>query len=155
VDEPVVERAHEHQVLEVRPPSLFPPDDVVRLGEALGAAPRKAALAVPVLEVSDHPRRRLTRHATQTDRQPAFILDDRLPSGVACHPTGGVGVDGRTILDLTLPELAVRNVHAGVDDDGRPVGFVLGTASRRAQGDQSIRAPRVRAARAFLVGHGR
>ena len=63
----VMERAHEHQVVEIRSSAVVPPDDVVRLREASRATAGEPALAVAVLQVSNHPRRRLSGHATEPD----------------------------------------------------------------------------------------
>src|SRR5262245_23031752 len=151
VDEPVMERADEHQVLEVRSPTLFPPNDVMGLRESFGAAGREAALAVPVLQVPNHPRRGLPGHATEADREAAVVLDHGLPPRVARQPASGVGIDRGPVFDLALAELAVGPVHPRVHDHRRPVGFFLGPAADRAQRNQRISPPRFGAGRPLLV----
>jgi hypothetical protein len=155
VDEPVMERADQHQVVEVRSPTLVPPDDVVGLREASRATSGESALAVPVLQVSNHPRRGLSGHATEPDGQTALLFDDGLDPCVARQPTSRVRADRRPVLDLALAQLVVGSVEARVHDQRRPVRVTIGVVPRRTQGDEGIGPPRTGPGRPVLFRHDR
>src|SRR5205823_3542057 len=78
VDKPMVERADEREVLEVRRSAARPPSDVVCLREPPVAASGKRARSVAVAELPHHPRRGFTRRAADADHRTVGRLDNRL-----------------------------------------------------------------------------
>jgi hypothetical protein len=55
MDELVMERAYQQEVVEIGAASVLPPPDVMRLGELTRSASRKSALEIPVPELPYHP----------------------------------------------------------------------------------------------------
>src|SRR5439155_11179035 len=70
VDEPVMERADEQQIIEVRAAAVAPPHDMVSLGEPARAAAGEPALAVAIPDLTDHPDRGLAGSSAQSDNVP-------------------------------------------------------------------------------------
>jgi hypothetical protein len=56
VDESMMERADQQEVVQVRSAAMPPPHDVVGLGKSSRPAPGEPALAVPVADLAEHPR---------------------------------------------------------------------------------------------------
>src|SRR3990170_2913122 len=104
VDEPVVERADQHEVVQVGPAAVTPPADVVSFDEPAGAAAGETALAVAIANLAHHPCGRLTGGSAETEDVPVPILGDDLHPAVTQHPLDRVRVDHRTVLDFTAIE---------------------------------------------------
>jgi hypothetical protein len=67
VNQLVVERAHQDQVVQVGPAFVLPQHDVMGLGEPAGPASGKGALPVPVPELTEHGLGGLPAHPSQAE----------------------------------------------------------------------------------------
>src|SRR6266496_5601600 len=115
VDQLVVEAAHQHQVVQVGTSSVLPPRDVVSMDEPALGTPGEGALAVPVLQLAEHPLRRLPPHPAQPDHLAGTVLQDHLDPGVAPQAPSHLGVEHRTPFELGAVELALDSdrAHSG------------------------------------------
>src|SRR5262245_1784925 len=121
VDEPVVERADEDEVLEVGRPAVAPPHDVVGLREPARAAAGEPAFGVAVAELAQHRRRRLPGQAPEAHRFAGSVLEDALDPRVAQEPPGRLRMEPPTVLDQGGPLCAHEIAEPRVDDHGRTV----------------------------------
>ena len=78
VDELVVERPDEEQVRQVGAATIAPLSEVMGLGESPSAASGESTFAVPVANLTNHPRGRLARGATEAEQLTGGALDNRL-----------------------------------------------------------------------------
>lgn len=155
VHQPVVERAGQHQIVQVRATAVAPPDDVVRFGEPPRAAPGEPAFPVSVSDLPDHPRRGLAREATEADDLPGTVLGHDLHPRVAEQAPHRVGMHGRPVLDLTAAGPGLEAVGPGVDHHRGPVRIRVLRPARRAEGHQRVGAPSLRVVFVFLTRHRR
>ena len=151
----MVERADQGEVLELRSTAVAPPPDVVRLGESSHPTAREATLAIAITDLAEHPRGRLSPGAPQ----PRSRCPDGLPARSAfwraeCSTHRG-RMEHRTVLDLAATAALFPALGLCVDHHRCPVRVAIDRDARRAHRDERVGPPRVRAARAILVRHGR
>lgn len=155
VDESMMERADQQEVVHIRAAPVPPPHDVVGLGESSRAAPGEPALAVAVADLAQHPRRRLAGGATEPEHVAGPVLEDGLDPGVAEQAPDRLGVDDRASIDLAAAGAALDPVELRVDDHR---GAILGGIARdssRAQGHERVGSSGRREGVVPLLGHRR
>ena len=153
VDQPMVERADEDEVLEIGRAALRPPDDVVRLGEAARPAAREDTSAITVSELPQHPRRGLAAESTDPDHLAASVLEHGLHARVA-HETFDDGRrEGGPLLGLAAVRALDEPVEPGVNHDRRGSKLALGAPARPAERDERVGTSGVGVA--VLAGHRR
>jgi hypothetical protein len=123
VDQPVMERAQEDQVVQIGAASTLPPDDVVGLGESARPAPREPTLGVAVPQLAKHPRRRLPGHPPDTNRVAHPFLDHRLNPTRTQEAPGRLGVDQPTTFELTARFPGDERLERCMDHHRGPVGI--------------------------------
>ena len=151
--EAVVERADQHQVVQVRAAAAAPPHDVVGLRERPCSASREPAPAIAVTDLAHHPRRGLPGHAAETEHVPISILEHGLDPGGAQEPLDALGLDHRPALDLAGPGGRHQSVQLRVHDHGRPIRIGVGRDAGRADRDEGVGSPRGGETGLLLLGH--
>src|SRR5207247_4749781 len=74
VNQLVVERADQHEVVQIGGTAIAPPPDVVSLGEPSGSTAREAALPGAVADLADHPGGRLPGEPAEPEDATMLVL---------------------------------------------------------------------------------
>ena len=138
VNQAVVERTGQRQVLEGGAPTLGPEADVVGLGERARAAPWEDASTVAVANLAEHPRRRLAAHLGDLNDATGPILDECLNPRVAQEPLHRLSGDDGTVFDLGVALAGHQHVEIGVDDHGCAIRVRIRSDGGAADGDQGV-----------------
>lgn len=151
----MVERTNQQEVGEVGRPAVTPPHDVMGLGEPTSAAPGELTLAIAVTNLTLHPRRGLTRQATESEHVAGLILDHGLDTSVTEQTPDRLGVHDRTILDLTPAGTRREAVELSVNDNRGAIRVGILGDSRRAERHEGISSAGTRVSAVLLTGHRR
>jgi hypothetical protein len=155
VDEPMMERADQQEVVQVRAAPVPPPHDVVGLGESSRSAPGEPALAVAVADLAEHPRRRFAGGAAETDHVPGPIFDNALDPSIAEQAPDRLWVDERASIDLAAADAALDPIELRVDDHRGPILVGVARDPGRAQGHERVGTADRREVTILLIGHRR
>jgi hypothetical protein len=155
VDEPMMERADQEEVIEVGAAPVPPPHDVVGLGECSRSAPRESTLAVAEADLAEHPRRRFAGGTAETKHVPGPILEHALNPSVTEEAPDRLRVDDRASIDLAAADAALEPVELRVDDHGGAILVGVARDPGRAQGHERVGPSGRREGAAPLIGHRR
>jgi hypothetical protein len=100
VDQLVVERTDEREVVERGSSTVAPPHDVVSLRESTGTAAWERASLVPIPDLPEHPLGGLSRNRADQERVAIARLHDALQPTHAGQAADRLRMDDRTVLDL-------------------------------------------------------
>jgi hypothetical protein len=100
VDQLVVERTDEREVVERGTSTIAPPHDVMNLGESTGTAAWEGASLVPIPDLPEHPLGGLPRDRTDQERIASARLHDALQPAHASQAANRFRMDNGTVLDL-------------------------------------------------------
>jgi hypothetical protein len=140
VDQSVMERADEDEVVEIAPAAISPPHDVVSLGEPRRTAAREPTLTVAVTDLPEKRRGRRALRSTGVEDAAGRIFDHGLDASVAEIAPNDLGMEHGPGLELGAVRAGGQTVGLGVDHDRRTIGVARGRGTCRAKRNQSVRA---------------
>jgi hypothetical protein len=155
VDEPMMERADQQEVVQVRAAPMPPPHDVVGLGESSRPAPGEPALSVAVADLAQHPRRRFAGSPTEPKDVPGPVLEHALDPSVAEQAPDRLRVDDRATIDLAAADAALDPVELRVDDHRGAILVGVASDPSRTKGHERIGPPGRREGAIPFIGHHR
>jgi hypothetical protein len=122
VDQSVMERADEDEVVEIAPAAISPPHDVVSLGEPRRTAAREPTLTVAVTDLPEKRRGRRALRSTGVEDAAGRIFDHGLDASVAEIAPNDLGMEHGPGLELGAVRAGGQTVGLGVDHDRRTIG---------------------------------